>query len=640
MYRTIYVRLLITALLPFLSLMLYADTGGPLSSNQSAYDVKYYKLDLSILPESQEIDGSLVCLAEIINSIDTLELDLDSAFIVESTSLKLNEGEYLDVPFVHHNGKLFITIEEEVIENDMVSVQVFYQGVPRDANDHSNPGGFLWEESENGEPWIGLYCERSGADVWWPCKDHPSDEPDSVSMSFTVPNPLFCASNGCFLGSTDNGDNTTTYNWFVSTPINNYNITFYAADYMLIEESYQSVSGDPVEFYFWVLPEVYEQAVEYMDVFRAEFDFLESICGPFPFISEKHGWAYAPYWGMEHQTIIAYGSDFELSGGLDYIHYHELAHEWWGNLVTAENWADVWIHEGLATYMEALYVEHISGIDAYFNYVKGWNVFEGSIFPLAPDEELTLIEGFDCNPYFRGAKVIHTLRYHLGDDQFFNLLARWAYPDPDNFDNSNGQQCRLMSTEDMKVQAEEVTGLDLEPFFEVYFRQAPLPQLIVDRESEVSYFSWQTENNILLDVNIPVTVNGEEQVVEINDGHGVLNISSDDVLDVDPNNWVLMQNPIVTSVAYSKQVDAYQIKNYPNPFERSTTIKISIPVAQSISLVVYDQLGNEIANVASGYFEAGDHEFKFDRNGLPGGIYFHRLNTSNHTLYGKMILLD
>ena len=224
--------------------------------------------------------------------------------------------------------------------------------------------GFVWDTTPSGKPWIGVACEDDGADIWWPCKDHPSDEPDSMRMKFTVPNPLTCVSNGRFIDSTDNGDNTSTFEWFISTPINNYNVTIYAAEFSLIEDTYQSVSGEEIPFYFWVLPEYYNTAVNYMDVFLNEFNFLESICGPFPFGTDKHGWAHAPYWGMEHQTIIAYGHNFTTnSWGLDYIHYHELAHEWWGNLISAKDWADIWIHEGLATYTEALYVEHLSGIE-------------------------------------------------------------------------------------------------------------------------------------------------------------------------------------------------------------------------------------------------------------------------------------
>ena len=426
---------------------------------------------------------------------------------------------------------------------------------------------------------MAVTCEDQGADIWWPCKDHPSDEPDSMSMSFTVPDPLICASNGKYMGSIENNDSTTTYNWFISTPINNYNVTFYAAEYLLIEDNYYSIIGDSIPFYFWVLPEYYNTAVDYMDVFLTEFDFLESICGPFPFGDDKHGWAHASYWGMEHQTIIAYGHNFTVNNwGFDYIHYHELAHEWWGNLVTAVDFSDIWIHEGMATYTEALYVEHLTGMEDYHQYMDNTRPNDNHSHPLAPREELTASEAFgNLNPYSRGASVMHTLRYHLGDDAFFNLFKRWAYTDSTDFDNTNGRLCRIVSTDDMKNLAEEITERDLDPFFEVFFREAAYPVLNVVREIDSANFSWETETNVLLDVNIPIVINGNNHIVEMIDGVGSFTVSINDVLEIDPKQWILMANPSIVTYINGELVQNidYQLEqNYPNPFKDKNTNRI------------------------------------------------------------------
>ncbi len=415
--------------------------------------------------------------------------------------------------------------------------------------------GFVWEETLTGKPWIGVVCEENGADIWWPCKDHPSDEPDSMSMSFTVPNPLVCVSNGKLVGSIDNGNNTTTYNWYISQPINNYNVSIYVAEFSQIEDTYLSVNGDTIPFYFWVLPEYYNTAVDYMDVFLTEFNFLESICGPFPFGADKHGWAHAPYWGMEHQTIIAYGHNFSVNNwGFDYIHYHELAHEWWGNLITAKDWADIWIHEGLASYAEALYVEHLSGMSKYHQYMDEIRPEDNHTQSLAPREALTAAQAFEnLNPYNRGSSVMHTLRYHLGDEAFFNLLKRWAYPDSEDLDNTNERFCRILTTDDMKNLAEEVTSRDLDPFFEVFFREISFPVLHVVRKKDSTTFSWKTESNILLDVNIPILVNGMDQTIEMIDGLGNSPISISDSLVIDPKKWILMAEPFIN---ISPTVDA------------------------------------------------------------------------------------
>jgi aminopeptidase N len=573
-------------------------------------------------------------------------LDLDVRFTVSSVLLKKNDATFSAAGFTHLEEILNIEIIEPVIVGDIITAQIFYSGAPRIAPAPPWDVGFVWDTTPGGDPWLGVACEDEGADIWWPCKDHPSDEPDSMNLSFTVPNPLMCISNGQFLGSEDNGDNTSTFHWFISCPINNYNVTFYAAEYMLIEDEYESNIGNNIPFKFWVLPESYNTAVNYMDVFLQEFNFLEEICGPFPFGTDKHGWAHAPYWGMEHQTIIAYGHNFTTNQyGYDYIHYHELAHEWWGNLITAGNWADVWIHEGIATYTEALYVEHLSGMDAYIQFMISHRPGNyNATYPLAPREEMTASQAFTyLNPYNRGASVMHTLRYHLGDEAFFDLLKRWAYPDPEDPDNTNGRQCRILTTDDLKDQSEEVTGIELDPFFEVFFREASYPVLHVVRELDETQFSWDTETGILLDVNIPVLVNGEEFTVEMVDGQGNLAIALEDVLMIDPNKWILMAPPSITvsvNEFNSDQIEISLEQNYPNPFAKSTIIRYSIVKPQWVSLKVFDSLGNKVLTLFDEKKAPGEYVVELDSGFLTNGSYFYRLDAENGSVTKKLIVAE
>ena len=342
------------------------DSGGVLLPQQAAYDVTYYALDLNINPEEKTISGSLMVKAKIIDDLDTLVLDLDQVFTIDSVFTTEESDKFEKTSFSASSGKVFVEANGLISKDSVICAKIYYHGSPRISNKPPWDDGFVWGKTSTGKHWIGLACETSGADIWWPCKDHPSDEPDSVSLRFTVPTGYICVSNGKLIGTENHENGTSTFNWFVSTPINNYDVTFYMADYLRIDDTYLSISGDTIPFNFWILPESYEDAQKHLPVFFDEFHFLETICGPFPFGTEKHGFAHAPYWGMEHQTIIAYGNNFKVNAwGLDYIHFHELAHEWWGNLVTAKDWSDLWIHEGLATYMEALYVEHISGRDSY-----------------------------------------------------------------------------------------------------------------------------------------------------------------------------------------------------------------------------------------------------------------------------------
>jgi aminopeptidase N len=637
-------QLLFAAILLMASANTFAGSGGPLSPEQAAYDVNYYALDLTIDPVAKTIDGSLLCRAVIVSPIDTFVLNLDNPFTVDSILFRKEGGEYSNVDFTHTDGKLRITIPISVTTGDIIMALIYYNGAPRIASNPPWDDGFVWETTSTGKPWIGVACETGGADIWWPCKDHPSDEPDSMSMSFTVPDPLICVSNGRYLGSVNNGNNTTTFNWFISTPINNYNVSIYIAEYSLIEDTYISVNNDSIPFYFWVIPEDYNTAINHMGVFLTEFNFLESICGPFPFGTDKHGWAHSSYWGMEHQTIIAYGHNFTVnSWGFDYIHYHELAHEWWGNLITAKDWADVWIHEGLATYTEALYVEHMSGMSGYHQFMYNKRPNDNHSHPLAPREALTADEAFSyLNSYSRGSSVMHTLRFHLGDAALFNLLERWAYPDSSDFNNTNGRLCRILTTDDMKDQAEDVTGLELDPFFEVFFREITYPVLNVVRGINEATFTWETESNVLLDLDIPIRVNGTDQIVEMTDGEGSAAISINDNLVIDPEKWILMADPVIVTSLNGDvtEITDYRLEqNYPNPFNPTTTINYSIPEQSNVKIIILDALGREVTTLVTEEKSIGNYTVEFNASYLSSGIYFYQIRTNEFIQTKKMILL-
>ncbi len=620
-----------------------ASSGGPLSQEQASYDVKYYELSLKIAPEERVIGGSLLCLAEVVQELSQFVLDLSSVYLIDSVLIKNEYEKFVQVNFKHENGKIAIPLQEKLQVGRFVDIKVFYNGKPKRAEYPPWDDGFVWKKTASGSHWIGVACEGGGGDIWWPCKDHPSDESDSMRLFFTVPNDLKCASNGKLVGTTENEDSTTTFEWFVSTPINNYNVTLYIADYKLIEDNYLSISGKTIPFEFWVLPEYYEKALAYMDVFKKEFDYLESICGPFPFGTDKHGWAYSPYWGMEHQSIIAYGDDFTTNRyGYDYIHYHELAHEWWGNLITAKDWADLWIHEGLATYMEALYVEHLFGKKKYFEFIKGITPRNQHTSPLAPRKQITADEAFDdLNSYHRGAATMHTLRYHLGEDKFFNLLKRWAYPDSTDFDNTNGRQCRLYTTDDMKEKAELITGVDLDPFFDAFMRETKFPQLSLIRNEDEALFEWKTKNDVPLDLSVQVSVNGVIQVVEMIDGKGKAEINGSDVINIDPYKWILMGTPVITSCDEAeRKVMKYELEqNFPNPFNPSTNINFSIAERGKVSIKIYNMLGEEISELANKTMEAGDHSIEFKASNLPSGTYFCRMQAGSYSETSKMLLI-
>jgi aminopeptidase N len=624
----------------------FIDSGGLLIPQQAGYDVKFYDLDLNIDTENRYISGSLLARCKILNEIDTLVLDLYDTYTIDSILFKKETEAFTNVSFRHSEGRIYIPIPTIISINDQISVKIYYQGYPK-LHHIWWTVGFDWSQTPSGKPWIGVHSEQIGADIWWPCKDHPSDEPDSMALHFTVPQPLTCVSNGRFMGSDFNIDGTTTFNWFVSTPINNYSVSLNIAEYSLIEDKYYSTSGDSIPFFFWVIPEDYEKAVNHLPKFLKEFQFLESICGPFPFGMDKHGLAQSFYFSgaMEHQTIIDYKGDFQVQSewGYDYIHLHELAHEWWGNFVTAKDWSDLWIHEGLATYMQSLYVERLLGNAAYHSHIRK-RFRDDYDHPLAPRSSLTALDAFSqVSAYGRGATVLHTLRFHLGDENFFSVLKHWAYIDTSDIDNTKGRLCRLSTTDDMKEIAEMVTGIELDPFFEVFFREGSVPYLQVRRLDNEAEFTWITETNVALDLDVQLSVNGSEQYVEMTVGKGRINVLETDDLVIDPNQWILMAEPILTNIdvklSENIQKKFHLSQNHPNPFNPLTKISYSIKELSKVSLKVFDISGSEISTLVNKEQPQGNYEIEFDGTNLASGIYFYRLQAADFVETKKMVLM-
>ncbi|MEX1123370.1 MAG: M1 family aminopeptidase, partial [Balneolales bacterium] len=328
------------------------DSGGELLPELAAYNVSYYDLNLLIEPADSSIHGSVIIHADIVHPLNQFVLDLDSVFTVNRVTFFDKSHNMLPLDYAFENGRIWASFPETRQPGDKVIIKVDYEGKPRVAPNPPWEGGFTWSETADGQPWIGVSCQLNGADIWWPVKDHPSDRADSVSLNVTVPDPLIAAGPGK-LRNVDNHDNGySTYKWFVSTPINNYALSVNIAPYEVIEREYTSITGESFPMYFWVLPENYAKAEQLFEQIEEQMAFYEEYLGPYPFRADKYGVVETPYLGMEHQTIIAYGAGFQndvvynTNSGFDDLHHHELGHEWWGNMVTAYDWRDFWIHEG------------------------------------------------------------------------------------------------------------------------------------------------------------------------------------------------------------------------------------------------------------------------------------------------------
>jgi aminopeptidase N len=521
------------------------DSGGSLSVEQAAYDVTHYALTLQVQPEARSIHGSLTVWARVVSPMKWLVLDLDPSLEVNSVSQPA-PGTALE--HERQGGKLWIRLATEPSVGEEIAVVVSYGGQPRIAPTPPWDGGFTWARTPDGDHWIATTCQQEGPDVWWPSKDHPSDKPDSMALNVTVPLPLVVASNGRLRDVVANGDGTHTYQWFVSTPISNYNIALNIGPYRTVEETYTSVTGDTFPVSFWVLPGNVEKAERLMPEILDHLRFFEDVAGPYPFRADKYGVVETPHLGMEHQTIIAYGADFDngaMTGGVDWgfdaLHHHELSHEWWGNLVTNVDWSQMWLHEGFGSYMQPLYLERTQGDAAARAYLASMKRRIRNRAPVAPREPKTAKQIYGDDIYFKGAWILHTLRYLIGDDAFMDAVRRMAYPDPAMESITDGRQARFATTDDFLAIAEDISGTDLDWFFEVYVRQPSLPRLITSRNGDVLELNWVVTGE--LDFSMPVEVRVGDRIhrVEMTGGHGTLAVSADNEIEIDPLDWILME---------------------------------------------------------------------------------------------------
>ena len=531
------------------------DSGGVLMPEQTAYDVKSY--DLTVRPniEEQSIKGTVIVKALIIKPINKFVLDLDYPFTVESAAQIFPLKDKGDVPlkFERREGKIWIAFPRTEKAGETVNVRVVYSGKPKVAPRPPWVGGFVWAKTKDGSPWIATAVQNDGADLWFPVKDHPSDKPETTTLHFTVPEPLVAASNGKLQSVIDNKDGTRTYNWFVSQPISNYCIALNVAPYKIVQDEVKSISGMMIPIQFYVLPEDEAKGQSLVDLTKKYVAFFESYLGPYPFRADKIGIAETPHLGMEHQTITAYGNHFQYdSNGDDWLLFHEFGHEWWANLVTAPDWNDFWIHEGFESFMDTLYVEKTKGREAYFAAMK--NRYRGlhNVKPVAPREPQTTTQIYMMPPdytksdgdiYGKGALILNTLRFYIGDEAFFKTLRRTTYPTAEMEKITNGKQFHFETTDDFMRTAEKISGKDLKWFFEVYLRQPKLPKLIVKESNTEGGTSvnllWETPNNMAFPMPIEVKIGDKFQRVEMPNNKGWFPLQAGQKYEIDPHVWIL-----------------------------------------------------------------------------------------------------
>jgi aminopeptidase N len=513
------------------SLALAASPSEP--DPRAAYDVQAYRLDLSVDPRTRMLSGTVAVDAVVTETgLARLVLDLQPPLEVQSV-VEIDHAVEAKGPlggtalvFERKGSSLSILLPKGRQKGDPVRVAVAYSGKPKEQDSFE---GFHWKKTPEGKPWVCTSCQGSGSSSWWPCKDsfwHPEDKPERTFVNLTVPDGLIGVSNGRLESREKVAAGTETFHWVHEYPCETYSIAIDVAPYVVVEQELEvpGLEGEPatkVPFATYAIPEDAEKAkVQFAEV-PEMLGIYSKAFGPFPFPNSKFALVEANFWGMEHSTCVAYGSTFPAwcrehgepdahaaeNARFDYILVHESAHEWWGNGVSAKSWGHFWIHEGFATYAEAVYLEEKEDAETAQAHLDGMKSSIGPTSRLFRGENVDSGAAYGHEIYVKGAWVLHTLRTFVDDDDLwwkalrdFNLAFRYKNADSDDF----------------RAVLEKDTGKNWKQFFDefVYGEGYPILDGVVTAKPRNLLVQIQVKGSGKTEFHVPIEVTWREGSAE------------------------------------------------------------------------------------------------------------------------------
>ena len=457
---------------------------GKLTPMRSCFDVISYDLDIDINMYNKSISGSNKINFSVVRNFDSLQIDLFSNMVIDSI---IYENDHLE--YKRDGNATYVYFPWELMSGTFDQIIVFYHGTPIEALSPPWDGGFVWSKDERGNPWLGVACEGVGASLWWPNKDHLTDEPEEMTIHLTVPSNLMGVSNGMLVNKKKVDKKHTKYTWKVRNPINNYNVTLNVADYVYLNDNYVNHRNDTLRLDYYVLKDNYLKAKEHFKQVKPMLTFFEEHFGKYAFYEDSYKLVESNYWGMEHQSCIAYGNHYlNNKYDFDFIILHESAHEWFGNSLTCNDHAEMWIHEAFATYSEALFVEKTKGYLESLRYLKESKDRILNREPMVGPLDVNYNDWDGSDIYYKGSWMLHTLRSVIDDDKlWFELLKQFAIIN----------RKKNVSTTDFIKVVNAYTGVDYSYFFEQYLLQASIPifkyKLQKGRKGNIELqFKWET----------------------------------------------------------------------------------------------------------------------------------------------------
>jgi aminopeptidase N len=446
-------------------------------------DLLHYTLDVRVDPDKKFLSGWNVIRFRMLKDDTRIQLDLYANLNVDRILL----GN-VPLKYTRELNAVFVDFPETLRAGREYAVEFHYSGTPIETGRF---GGIAFRRDPQGHHWINTACEGEGASIWWPNKDQWRDEPEGMDLRVAIPSGLVDVSNGRFLGKTDLGDGYTRWDWRIHYPINSYNVSLNIGNYVHFGERLGDLTMD-----YYVLPGNLEKAKAQFAQARPMMEAFQRVFGDYPFAKDGFKLIEVPYSGMEHQSAVTYGNRFAngylerdwtgvgVSLKFDFIIVHESAHEWFGNAVSAADVSDMWIQEGWATYLEAIYVEQLFGYDDALKYINGYKDKVRNTEPIIQQRGIHRTPTQD--QYFKGALFLHTLRNVVNDDQKWWDTVRDVY---------QTFKYRNILTEDLVQHMNARLRMNLSPLFNQYLRRASLPVLQLafnSREGSVAY-RWQAD---------------------------------------------------------------------------------------------------------------------------------------------------
>ena len=481
---------------------------GSITPERAWWDLTYYHLDIKVEPDKKYISGSNTVGYKVLESNKVMQIDLQKPMNITSITSKNKE-----LKFTREGNAYFVELRKKQKKGDVNYIKINYEGFPKEAIRAPWDGGLSWKKDQNDNHFIATSCQGLGASVWWPNKDHMYDEVDSMLISVNVPKKLTNVSNGRLKKITELDDDTRTFDWFVTNPINNYGVNINIGDYVNFSEVYKGEKGD-LDIDNYVLSYNLEKAKEQFKQVPMMIEAFEHWFGPYPFYEDSFKMVEVPYLGMEHQSSITYGNKFQngylgrdLSGSgwglkFDYIIIHEGGHEWFANNITYKDVADMWVHEGFTCYSENLYVDYFFGKEASAEYVIGTRRGISNKKPIIGQYDVNREGSGDM--YSKGANLLHTIRQLTNNDELWRQTLRGLN---EEFYHST------VTTKEIEEYISNSIEIDLSRVFDQYLRDYRIPVFEYEINNGILSYRW---NDVIegFDMPIEVKIDGETKLLQ------------------------------------------------------------------------------------------------------------------------------